>query len=114
VETNVKSLKAESVFSAKRIATSPWEYSLYEVNDSEWILLAPYSIIGSVDVHMLFVLNPKEKERAKASTRYIWELSESVRNNPKTFLERDLSEEITKKIQKLANVRKDFPVNEEE
>jgi hypothetical protein len=84
-----------------KLDMEPWQFILYEVDGTDWIVNFPYSPISSVDVSMSIKLNTEEKLRAKENRQFLIEFSETLRNNHKAFQERALDFNISIKYKEL-------------
>jgi len=71
-----------------------WRFVLYEAPSKEWFGDFVYSPISVVDLSMLIKLSDDEKLKASKDRSFLIELSENIRNNHKTFLQRALDREL--------------------
>lgn len=79
----------------KQIAQKPWEYTLYEVNNSYWVMSIPYSPKSYVDTSMSIKLSDEETRMAKEDQTWLSTFAEKVRYSPDKYLGRALSADIT-------------------
>ena len=72
----------------KKIDLENWRFVLYETENKDWIGSFVYSPVSFVDLSMLIILSPEEKNKAEIDRTFLIELSENIRNNYKEFLTR--------------------------
>ncbi|OMH25229.1 hypothetical protein [Motiliproteus sp. MSK22-1] len=85
-----------------KLDMEPWQFILYEVDGSDWIVDFPYSPLSYVDASMSIKLSEEEKLQAKENRQYLIEFSEKLRNNHKAFLERALDFNISIRYKELS------------
>ena len=88
----------KEINTAKKIGSSPWEYTLYEVNETDWVINIPYSPVSFVDTNMSILLTAEEKRSAENNELWAKEFSEKVRQSHEPFLARKLDTELATKI----------------
>ena len=71
-----------------------WRFVLYEDPSKDWFGSFVYSPISVVDLSMIIKLTDEEKLKACKDRNFLIELSENIRNNHKTFLQRSLDEKL--------------------
>ena len=78
----------------KEIAQKPWEYTLYEVNGTDWVMSIPYSPKSFVDTSMSIKLNDEETLMAREDEQWLSTFAEKVRYSPDKYLGRALTVDI--------------------
>ncbi len=85
----------------KKLDMEPWQFTLYEVDDREWIVSFPYSPKSFVDSSMSILLTEEEKLNAKEDRQYLIGFSEKLRNNHAEYSDRALDFNISLKYKEL-------------
>ena len=80
-----------------------WEYTLYEVDDSEWIVSFAYSPKSYVDASLTIRLTEEEKKKAQQDSEFLSKLSKRLRNKYKDYYPRALDFNISVEYIKLTS-----------
>lgn len=71
-----------------KLDSEPWYFTLYEIDNLDWVVSFPYSPKPTVDALLTIILTAEEKELAKLDRQYLIEFSKKIQNDPKSFFDR--------------------------
>ncbi len=71
-----------------KLDSESWYFTLYEIDNMDWVVSFPYSPKPTVDALFTIILTAEEKELAKLDRQYLIEFSKKIQSDPKSFFDR--------------------------
>ena len=85
----------------EKIDSKPWEYTLFLIDEKEWVLSVPYPVNTMVDSRVNVLLSEQQLLQMKNDRAWLANFAESVRCNVSGYKANDYGVDVSKAYHKM-------------